>query len=126
MRVIKTLTRLYVRDLDSALSFYEWLLNVKSNLRFRYPEMHLELVLVGDLLLIAGTEEALKPFRNTVATFIVDSVDEFQSQLERSGAKVLRGPREVPTGRNMTVLHPDGSIIEYVEHSRRMKIIQMV
>ncbi|MDA8213436.1 MAG: VOC family protein [Clostridia bacterium] len=118
MKVIKTLTRLYVSDLDSALLFYENLLNVKLKLRFSYPELNLELAEAGNFLLIAGSEEALKPFQDTLATLLVDSVEEFKAHLEASGAKVLRGPRQVPTGKNMTVKHPDGSIMEYVEHSQ--------
>jgi hypothetical protein len=31
---------------------------------------------------------------------------------------VIRGIREVPTGRNMTARNPDGFIVEYVQHRR--------
>lgn len=69
-------------------------------------------------MLIAGYDEALKPFRSTQATMFGDSLDEFKTYLEEKGAEMIRGPNTVPTGRNMTVRHPDGSIIEYVEHSK--------
>jgi len=72
---------------------------------------------VGDILLIAGSDEALKPFKSTQATFLVDSLDDFRAYLEEKGAKIIRGPAKVPTGKNMTIKHPDGSVIEYVEHS---------
>ncbi len=87
-------------------------------MRFEIPHIGLELAQVGDILLIAGSEEALKPFRNTQATMLVDSLDEFKVYLEEKGAEIIRGPDKVPTGRNMTVRHPDGSVIEYVEHSK--------
>ena len=87
-------------------------------MRFEIPQIGLELAQVGDILLIAGSDEALKPFRSTQATMLVDSLDEFKTYLEKKGAEIIRGPNTVPTGMNMTVRHPDGSIIEYVEHSK--------
>jgi catechol 2,3-dioxygenase-like lactoylglutathione lyase family enzyme len=117
MKVLKTLSRLYIPDLNSALDFYEDLLGTPAAMRFEIPQIGLELAQVGDILLIAGSDEALKPFRSTQATFLVDSLDEFRAYLEEKGAEIIRGPDKVPTGRNMTVRHPDGSVIEYVEHS---------
>lgn len=69
-----------------------------------------------EILLIVSPEQALKPFRSTQATMLVDTLDEFQDYLKEKGAEILRGPNEVPKGRNMTVKHPDGVIIEYIEH----------
>lgn len=116
MRVLGIYTRLLVNTLDQSLPFYEELLQTRSKNRFRYPEMHLELAQVGNFLLIAGSDEALAPFRDTIATILVDSLSEFKAYLEVHGSKILRGPRQVPTGINMTVRHPDGTVIEYVEH----------
>jgi Predicted enzyme related to lactoylglutathione lyase len=116
MKIIKKLIRVYVDELNSALAFYEELLGTKSEMRFAYNEVHLELATVGDILLIAGSNEALKPFRDTKATFLVDSVEEFKSYLEQRGGKMIRGVKDVPTGRNMTMEHPDGTIFEYVQH----------
>lgn len=118
MKVLKTFTRIYVSDLDTVLPFCEGLYGVKTELRFTYPEMNLELASVGDLLFIAGSPEALKPFEGTKATFVVDSLDEFLTHLNKIGVKVIREPKQVPTGKNMTVQHPDGTIIEYVEHTQ--------
>ena len=118
MKVLKTLSRFYVNDLSSAVEFYEGLLGTPTAMRFEIPQIGLELAQIGDILLIAGTDEALKPFRSTQATFLVDSLDEFKAYLEEKGAEIIRGPSKVPTGRNMTLRHPDGSVIEYVEHSK--------
>lgn len=118
MKILKTLSRLYVTDLDSTLGFYEKLLSTPAAVRFEIPQIGLELAQIGDILLIGGSKEALKPFRSTQATLLVDSLDEFRDFLEEKGAEIIRGPAKVPTGRNMTVKHPDGSIIEYVEHTK--------
>jgi len=116
MKVFQTLSRLYINDLNPTLEFYEEILGTPATMRFEIPQIGLELAQIGDILLIAGPDEALKPFRSTQATFLVDSLDEFRAYLEEKGAEILRGPDKVPTGRNMTVKHPDGSVVEYVEH----------
>lgn len=117
MKILQILSRIYVNDLNSALEFYEELLGPPAAMRFEIPKIGLELAQIGNILLIAGSDEALKPFRSTQATFLVDSLDEFKAYLEGKGAEILRGPNKVPTGRNMTVKHPGGSVIEYVEHT---------
>lgn len=118
MKVLRTLIRIYVEDLDSAVDYYEKLLGVKCDLRFLYSEVDLELASVGQFLLLCGSEESLKPFRDTQATLIVDSVDKFKQFFELNGTEIIRGPKAVPTGKNMTVVHPDGVIVEYVEHKK--------
>lgn len=121
MKILKTLIRVYVDKLDTALPFYENLLGTKATMRFIYNEVNLELSTVADIILIAGTKEALKPFQDTKATFLVDSVEEFKSFLEQNGGKIIRGIKDVPTGRNMTVEHPDGTTIEYVQHFKQIQ-----
>ncbi|GAB3961564.1 VOC family protein [Actinoallomurus acanthiterrae] len=115
MRVLATLARLYVDDLDTALPALTELTGQRPGLRFAYGE--LELATVGGFLLIAGTPEALAPYRATQSTVLVDDLDAARELAGRHGAEVLSGPQQVPTGRNMTVRHKGGAIIEYVEHS---------
>lgn len=117
MKIIKTLTRIYVSEMDNTLKFYESLLGVKAGIRFSYQAMGLELAEVGNLLIIAGPDSALDMIRETQVTFLVDSIDQFKLYLESSGCEILRGPQQVPTGKNMTVRHPDRAVFEYVEHS---------
>lgn len=115
MKVSLILTRFYVNDLDSAIKFYEKLLNEKCKLRFKYTEANLELAQVGTILLLCGSDEAIKPFIDTKATFLVDSIIEFRDSLLKSGAKIIRDIKEVPTGFNFTARHLDGTIVEYVQ-----------
>ncbi len=116
MKILKILSRIYINDLDKYFDFYETLLDSKTELRFFMPESGLELAQIGNILIIAGTEESLKPFRRTRATILVNSVDQFKTFLEEKGSKIIREPAKVPTGINMTAQHPDGSIFEYVQH----------
>ncbi|AZV57869.1 VOC family protein [Clostridium sp. AWRP] len=121
MEIKKVLNRFYVNDIEKAIKFYEKILNEKSKNRFKYPEANLELVTVGNTLIISGSDETLKAFRDTQATFLVDSIIEFKEFLLNNGAAVIRDLKKVPTGMNMTVKHPDGTVVEYVEHKSNLK-----
>jgi predicted enzyme related to lactoylglutathione lyase len=116
MKIKQVLTRFYTQDMEGAIQFYETILNEKCSQKFHYEKMKLDLAQVGNLLILGGAEEALKPFRATQATFLVDSVREFKEHLLKNGSEIIRDIMEVPTGMNMTLRHPDGSIVEYVEH----------
>lgn len=121
LKILQVLNRFYVKDIERAISIYENLLGTETCLRFEYKENGLELAQIGTILIIAGSEKALKPYRDTKATFIVNSVDRFKSFLLENGSVIIRDIKLVPTGRNMTVRHPDGIIIEYVEFNNQIK-----
>ncbi|MGN9844328.1 VOC family protein [Nonomuraea sp. H19] len=113
MAVLTAYARVYVDDLDTALPTFEALTAARPGLRFAYRD--LELASIGNYLLVAGTPQALAPYRDVQATTIVDSLDEVFAIVEREGGETLDGPNEVPTGRNLTIRHPGGAVIEYVE-----------
>ena len=77
--------------------------------------MNLELARIDNLLIICGLNESLKPFQDTNATFLVDSIQEYKEYLLKNGAAIIQDLKKVPTGFNMTMRHSDGTIIEYVE-----------
>ena len=122
MNINQVLTRVFVNDMNTAIEFYEKLFNKKCVSRFIYQEVELELAQVDNILLICGSEESLKPFLDTKATFSVDSIIEYKNYLLTHGATIIRDIKKVPTGMNMTIKHPDGTIIEYVEHDNKSNI----
>ncbi|SDE13608.1 VOC family protein [Sporomusa acidovorans] len=115
MRIQQVLNRFYVHDVEQSIGFYEKVLNEKCNLRFKYPQANLEIAQVGNILLISGSDESLRPLKDTQATFIVDSIIEFKNFLLTNGATVINDVKKVPTGMNMTVKHKDGTKVEYVQ-----------
>lgn len=116
MLIKQILTRIYVNDMNTAIDFYEKLTSKKCANRFEYKQVGLEIARIDNLLIIAGTNQALEPFKGTSATFLVDSVSEYKDFLGQNGALVIRDIQQVPTGLNMTIKHKDGIVIEYVEH----------
>ncbi|MEV5570088.1 hypothetical protein AB0L06_08560 [Spirillospora sp. NPDC052269] len=113
MAVLRSYARVYVDDLDTALPTFEALTAARPGLRFLYGGV--ELASIGGYLLVAGTPEALAPYRNVQATTVVDDLDDVLAIVSREGGETLDGPNDVPTGRNLTVQHPGGAVIEYVE-----------
>lgn len=111
--LLATLARVYVDDLDAALPTFVQLTGEQPRLRFTYEG--LELASIGGYLLLAGSAEALAPYRGTHATALVDSLDDVLHLVEQHGGTVVDGPNDVPTGRNMTVRHPGGATVEYVQ-----------
>ncbi|MEV7025911.1 hypothetical protein [Kitasatospora sp. NPDC093558] len=115
VKALSTLARLYVDDLDRALPALRALTGQEVGLRFPYAGV--EVAGIAGFLLVAGSDEALAPFRDVQSTVLVDTLDGLPDFLAAHGGELLSGPNEVPTGRNATVRHPGGVVIEYVEHA---------
>lgn len=118
MRVLASLHRVFVpsQQAQATVEFYQALLGQPAARRFTYAAAGLELAMVGPMLIIAGPEEALEPFRATAVTYLVDDLAAFARCLPQLGAQVLEPPKEVPTGWNLRARHPDGLLVEYVQH----------
>ena len=120
MKVLKILTRIILNpdQMESAISFYENLCGEECRLRFHYAETGLDLAQIDHFLLIAGSDEKLKPFKSTQITILVDDIEGCHAYFKQTGTDILSAPKVVPTGKNMRVKHPDGIVAEYVEHNR--------
>lgn len=114
--VLLSFSRLYTHDLDGLLSSLTVLGMPKPHFRFAMPEVGLELCGVGSCLIVAVTDEALAPFRDTAVTLIVEDLDASMTAMVDRGADVVRAVKTVPTGRNATI-RIDGVQIELVQWS---------
>ncbi|MFI0775258.1 VOC family protein [Streptomyces sp. NPDC021212] len=115
MRTLATLARLYVDDMDRALPTLRSLTGQETRMRFHHGGV--EVASIGGFLVVAGSDEALAPFRQVQSTVLVDDLDGLPELLDAHGGELLSGPNHVPTGRNAIVRHPGGVVFEYVEHS---------
>lgn len=111
--ILKTYTRLFTTDLEKSLRVLRELHAGEPHLRFRFDPW--ELVGIGDVLVVAGTEEALAPIRSSLGPWVVADLDETRRSLVEAGAEITREIAPVPTGRMMYARHPDGAVVEYVQ-----------
>ncbi|MGP3769816.1 VOC family protein [Streptomyces sp. SDT5-1] len=114
MRVLRTYARAYATDLDELTTALGTVTGDPVTTRFALPN-GLQLAAVGRVLAVAGDEQTLRPYTKTAATLIVDDLNECLARLDEAGARIVRGPQDVPTGRNVTAQMPGGVQLEYVE-----------
>lgn len=111
--ILKTYTRIFTTDLEGTLRLLRPLHAGEPHLRFRFDPW--ELVGLGDVLVVGGTEEALAPIRGSLGPWIVTDIDETRRSLVAAGAEITREIAPVPTGQMMYARHPDGAVVEYVQ-----------
>jgi hypothetical protein len=114
VKVLRAYARVYAAALDEVLPALSAVTGQPAGLRFNMPN-GLQLAAVGNILVVAGAEDVLAPFRATQATLVVDDLQECQAVLSAEGARVIRGPQQVPTGRNLTAILAGGTQLEFVE-----------
>lgn len=118
MKVLDSFIRVYTDSIEQSVSYYELLTGEKCSMRVLYREVNIELARVGVFLILGGADTDLQPFINTKATLVVDSVLEFKEHVINNGGKIIRDIKQVPTGLNLTMQNPDGSVIEYVQFDK--------
>jgi len=123
LRVREVQTRVFAGpgELRGTVGFYRALTGGRCSLHFPFPERGLELASVSSptasFLVIAGTDEALAPYRATRLTVLVEDIGAVAAALAPAGAVVLQPVTAVPTGFQTRLRHPDGLVVEYVEHT---------
>jgi hypothetical protein len=121
--ICELFTRVFVspEQFRATVAFYKALTGGRVTLHFAFPERGLELASISSptasFLVIAGTEPALTPFRSTAVTVVVSDIMAIFKNLPPLGATVLQEPTPVPTGYQMRLRHPDGVVVEYVQHT---------
>lgn len=122
--IIEVFTRIFVNPeaLNRTLDFYTGLLPGKITMRFSYPEADLELAAVSSdkfsVLIIAGSPEQRAPFEDTRLTIKVKHLESAVEALIREKAEQIEPIQQTPVGRKTRFRHPDGTIVEYVDHTQ--------
>lgn len=119
MTVLAYYARLYVSDMDRTLHVLQALTGTRPSWRAGFES--LELAGIGRHLVIAGTQTALAPFRDTHATVVVDDLAQVQQLLADHRASITHGPFEAPNGPGLTARHADGGVVEYVQWNARLR-----
>lgn len=111
--ILKTYTRIFTNDAEKTLRILRPLHAGEPHLRFAFGPW--QLIGIGDVLIVGGTDEALAPIRGSLGPWIVTDLDETRAILVDAGAEITREIERVPTGRMMYARHPDGAVVEYVQ-----------
>lgn len=111
--ILKTYTRLFTTDAEKSLALLRRLHGGEPHMRLTMGDW--ELIAIGDILLVAGTEQSLAPIRNSQGPIIVDDLDATKVTLEENDAAISQPISQGPTGRFLYAVHEDGSTIEYAE-----------
>jgi len=115
-------TRIFVDAglLDQTSAFYQSLLGGAETMRFDYPEVGLQLAAVSSstlsVLIIAGSPKNRQPFEATRLTIKVALLEPAIATLREAGAEQIEPIQKTPVGRKTRFRHPDGLIVEYVDH----------
>lgn len=124
MKIVKSFYRIYLRksELEASRHFYMTLHGVeRPHHEFHYETYRLDIVAIGNVLLIAGDSADTARFEATRLTCLVDDLDAVREYFLRIGVGIIDEIKEVPSGRNLRATNPDGTIVEYVQHSEEFK-----
>ncbi|MEH7333595.1 hypothetical protein V7161_13220 [Neobacillus drentensis] len=105
-----------MNDLEKVVPFYEGLFQTKAT-RFNYWSKGLDIAAIGDFLLVSGTDEALAKVRDSAICFLVEDIHAYKTWLLDNGAVIRQDITKDFSGYSMIVEQPDGTVVEYVEHS---------
>jgi hypothetical protein len=119
MKVLSTSVPIVTSDFEAAIERYEARTREAVRQRFELPERGIRIAILGSLTIIASSEKEIGALRDVRATFIVDSLAEYDAHLRSTGAATLQGPSRTPAGTNMIVRDVEGVVCEFVEpHSK--------
>lgn len=127
MKVLNILTQHQVDlvQFDAALQFYEGVLGQAPRLDLELLDGRLRIAQVASMLLIGAEAQLLASMPPVRAAWLVDDIEAFAEQLPRQGATLVEGLADIATGRSMLVRHPDGLLVEYVEHRHKHPLDRM-
>lgn len=111
--ILKTYARVFTQDVATSLPVFQHLVGRGPDIHFTFGEW--EIVAIGDILLIGGTDEALAPIRHSYGPLVVDDLEATQQQLVQAGAVITQAISPTPTGTMLYARHPGGIVMEYVQ-----------
>jgi hypothetical protein len=115
MNVLGTSVPIFTSDYEAAIGRYEALTREAVRQQFELPERGIRIAILGSLTIIAASEREIGALGDVRATFIVDSLADYEAHLRSTGAITLQGPSRTPAGTNMIVRDVEGVVLEFVE-----------
>jgi hypothetical protein len=119
VRVLSTSVPIFTSDFEGAIERFRALTGEVVRQRFEIPERGIRIAILGSLTIIGGSERESGALRSVRATFIVDSLAEYEAHLRATGATTLQGPSRTPAGTQLIVQDVERVVFEFVEpHSK--------
>ena len=118
MKILNVLVRRHVpiAQFDVTVMFYERLFGESARLRVDVAPRAHRIAQVSAMLIVGAAADQLEAMREIGAAYLVEDLDAIAAVLRSMGAE-LDGPAiDISTGRFVMVRHPDGMLVEYVEH----------
>jgi len=119
----RTFTRVFCERPRLAVTvlFYEALTHEHLDQDIDLPETGMRMVAIGGFLLLVldsdkAAPERYESARNTTATIIVPFLNTAVTDALAMGAEQVGKPFSVPHARGCRLRHPDGLVVEYLEH----------
>lgn len=117
-----TAPRVFVRvfvgpgALVSTVRFYEQLTAARLDMDADIPEAGLHVVSVGSFLVLELDAEQHGLAARTTVTVLNADLDQAVARQLAAGAEIVEDRWDGPVGPGTRLRHPDGLIVEYVEH----------
>lgn len=102
--------------LRDTVEFYTGLTGVEPDMDMAWPEARLHLVAVGAYLILEMDPREYPVPAATPATVLVADLDEAVDAAVAAGAAIEQPRFTAPVGAGARLRHPDGLLVEYVEH----------
>jgi predicted enzyme related to lactoylglutathione lyase len=121
MKIHHVLVRQHV-DLsrfEESVRFYEGLFNEEARLRLTPVEGALHVAQVASVLLVGVGADMAGEMPDVRSAFLVDKLEDVVRDVVAQGARLVEAITTIETGQYALIRHPDGLLVEYVEHTRK-------
>ena len=103
-------------QLIETVRFYEQLTQERLDMDMDIPEAGLHVVAVGSFLILELDTEQHGLASQTTVTVLNADLDQAVARQVAAGAEIVQERWEAPVGAGTRLRHPDGLIVEYLEH----------
>jgi predicted enzyme related to lactoylglutathione lyase len=103
-------------QLIETVRFYEQLTRERLDMDMDIPEAGLHVVAVGSFLILELDTEQHGLATQTTVTVLNADLDQAVATQVAAGAEIVQERWEAPVGAGTRLRHPDGLIVEYLEH----------
>jgi predicted enzyme related to lactoylglutathione lyase len=103
-------------QLIATVRFYQQLTQARLDMDMDIPEAGLHVVAVGPFLILELDAEQHCLAAQTTVTVLNADLDDAVAQQVTAGAEIVQERWTAPVGAGTRLRHPDGLIVEYLEH----------